>query len=65
MEYVFTCEHCKKKYTIEIPIEKYDDEKYVQHCPKCGALLKRKIEWNGSATINGGYESVAGRANWQ
>lgn len=65
MEYIFKCSECKKKYTIEIPIEKYDDEKYVQHCPKCGALLERLLEWNGSATINGGYEAVAGRAKWQ
>lgn len=65
MEYLFCCSKCGKRYYIEIPMERYDNDKNIQHCPRCDVLLERVLEWNGSATINGGYESVAGRANWQ
>lgn len=65
MEYKFSCSKCKKNYIIEIPIERYSAEKNIQHCPRCNTLLNRVLEWNGPATINGGYEAVAGKAKWQ
>lgn len=65
MEYLFCCDKCKKRYSIEIPMERYNTDKNIQRCPRCGTLLERVLEWNGSATINGGYEAVAGRAKWQ
>lgn len=65
MIYTFNCPKCNQNYEIEIPIEKYSEEKDKQHCEECNSSLQRVLEWNGSATINGGYESVAGRAKWQ
>lgn len=65
MEYLFCCGKCKKRYSIEIPMERYSTDKNIQRCPRCSTLLERVLEWNGPATINGGYESVAGRAKWQ
>lgn len=65
MEYTFQCTKCKKRYIIGIPIERYITDKNIQRCPRCDVLLERVLEWNGPATINGGYESVAGRAKWQ
>lgn len=65
MEYTFRCKKCRKNYVIEIPIERYGNEKNTQRCPRCSTLLERVLEWAGPATINGGYESVAGRAKWQ
>ena len=65
MEYTFRCTKCKKNYIIEIPIERYSAEKNIQRCQRCNTLLERVLEWNGPATINGGYEAVAGKAKWQ
>lgn len=65
MEYRFSCPKCSKEYLIEIPIERYSEDKDKQRCLECNSVLQRVLEWNGSATINGGYESVAGRAKWQ
>lgn len=65
MEYLFCCSKCGNRYSIEIPMERYDKDKNIQRCPLCDFLLKRVLEWKGSATINGGYESVSGRAKWQ
>lgn len=65
MEYLFCCDKCKKRYSIEIPMERYNTDKSIQRCPRCGILLERVLEWSGSATINGGYELIAGRAKWQ
>lgn len=65
MEYRFKCQKCKTEYLIEIPIDKYSEEKNKQRCIDCNTVLQRILEWNGPATINGGYEEVVGRANWQ
>lgn len=65
MEYLFCCDKCKNRYSIEIPMERYSTDKNIQRCPRCSTLLERVLEWSGSATINGGYESMAGRAKWQ
>lgn len=65
MEYLFCCDKCKKRYIIEIPMERYSTDKNIQRCPRCSTLLERVLEWHGPANINGGYESVAGRAKWQ
>ena len=65
MVYVFNCPVCNKDWDIDIPMDKYDDLKNKQHCPWCKSIIIRRIEWNGPASINGGYEAVAGRAQWQ
>lgn len=65
MEYKFKCPKCGQTEQIDIPISKYDKLKCCQMCLKCSVRLERVIEWTGSADINGGYESVAGRAGWQ
>lgn len=65
MIYKFSCPKCNQGYEIEIPIDRYPEEKTKQYCINCNTVLQRVLEWSGSATINGGYESVAGRANWQ
>lgn len=65
MEYRFKCLKCNTEYLVEIPIDKYSEEKNKQRCIDCNTILQRVLEWSGSATINGGYEAVAGRANWQ
>lgn len=53
------------EHELDIPIEKYMDLKDKQRCPFCHKKLERVLEWTGTATINGGYEAVAGRAKWQ
>lgn len=65
MIYDFDCIICKKEIEVEIPISNYDKEKDKQKCPVCNSILKRKLEWKGPATINGGYEAIGGRAKWQ
>ena len=65
MEYKFYCIKCKKDYLIDIPINEYDKEKSNQFCSKCSTPLRRVLEWNGPASINGGYEAVGGKAKWQ
>lgn len=65
MIYTFRCPECLKEFPIEIPINEYDKLKNSQRCYYCGGPLKRVIEWTGPATINGGYEAVAGKAKWQ
>lgn len=65
MIYKFYCKTCDTEHNLDIPIEKYTDLKDRQKCPFCRRKLERVIEWSGPATINGGYEAVAGRAKWQ
>ena len=65
MIYTFYCKNCNMEHELDIPIEKYTDLKDKQKCPSCSRKLERVIEWSGPATINGGYEAVAGRAKWQ
>ena len=65
MQYKFYCVNCDKDLFIDILMSEYDKEKSNQTCPVCKGPLRRVIEWNGPATINGGYEAVAGRAKWQ
>lgn len=65
MNYTFYCSGCDKEHEVDIPIAEYDVEKTNQTCPDCKGPMRRVILWNGPATINGGYEAVAGRAQWQ
>ena len=65
MEYTFHCSKCNKDLEIELPMDKYTELKNSQRCPVCNSQLERKIEWTGSASINGGYEAVAGKGAWQ
>jgi Zn finger protein HypA/HybF involved in hydrogenase expression len=65
MLYKFKCKKCRKIEFRSINIEDYDKEKNKQLCQACGQPMERVIEWTGTATINGGYEAVAGRAKWQ
>ena len=65
MEYKFYCPKCDKESLVEIPLKDYDDAKYNQTCKVCNGPIRRVIEWNGPASINGGYEAVAGKAKWQ
>lgn len=65
MIYTFYCKTCDMEHELDIPIEKYTDLKDRQKCSFCRRKLERVIEWSGPATINGGYEAVAGRAKWQ
>lgn len=65
MIYKFYCKTCDTEHDLDIPIEKYMDLKGEQKCPYCKKKLERVLEWSGVATINGGYEVVAGRAKWQ
>lgn len=52
MVYKFYCE-CGNEVDINIPIERYDQEKNNQKCEKCGLPLKRKIEFAGSISGHG------------
>lgn len=65
MIYKFYCKACDMEHDLDIPIAKYMDLKDKQRCPYCRKKLERVLEWTGTATINGGYEAVAGRAKWQ
>lgn len=53
MKYCFRCEKCNDIQNIEISMNDYDKLKDKQICSKCGAALKRVIEWNGIATGSG------------
>lgn len=64
MVYKFYCS-CGHEVDINIPIERYDQEKNKQKCEKCGKTLKRKIEFAGSIGSTGGYDSIGGKAAWQ
>lgn len=65
MTYTFKCPVCGAVRVVEIPISKYDTEKTKQFCTKCNKKMERVLEWDGPASINGGYEAVAGKASWQ
>lgn len=65
MQYSFYCDGCGNEESINIPIEKYNQEKNNQVCSKCGKPLKRKFEFSGSIGRTGGYDSVGGKASWQ
>lgn len=65
MNYPFKCPKCFFEVDIEIPMKDYSQLKDKQVCYKCGCKLERVIQWEGPATINGGYEAVAGKASWQ
>lgn len=65
MEYKFYCESCGNEQNIAIPMDEYDEKKNSQTCKKCGKLLKRKIEFNGSIGHTGGYDSITGTVSWQ
>ena len=64
MLYKFKCK-CGNTEERDIPIKDYTEQKDKQFCSKCESKMERIIEWEGPATINGGYESVGGRAKWQ
>lgn len=53
MIYEFYCKKCKKDFEVEIPIDKYDDEKEKQKCPECGEKLKRHLIFNGGIEFKG------------
>lgn len=59
MKYCFRCPTCNKTFDIDLPMAEYDNLKDKQLCPVCLALdsnqvlLKRVIEWNGTASGNG------------
>lgn len=59
MLYKFRCPSCNYTAGIDIPIAEYDEQKNRQICPVCYAidsnqvLLKRVIEWSGTATGSG------------
>ncbi len=59
MLYRFRCPSCEYVTEIDIPMAEYDNLKDKQLCPVCLALdsnqiiLKRVIEWNGTATGSG------------
>ena len=59
MLYRFRCPSCEYVTEIDIPMVEYDNLKDKQLCPVCLALdsnqiiLKRVIEWNGTATGSG------------
>lgn len=65
MIYNFQCEKCDKVFEIDIPMDKYKEEKEKQFCPVCNSKLNRIIEWNGPACNLGGYSDVGGVAKWQ
>lgn len=65
MIYQFYCAKCNKDFDVDIPMSEYDKEKTGQKCPDCNGPIRRVIQWEGPASINGGYEAVAGRAKWQ
>ena len=65
MEYRFKCPNCGNEQKIAIPMDEYDNEKDKQTCKKCGNILERVIEFEGSIGGTGGYDSVAGKASWQ
>lgn len=65
MTYTFKCPACGAVRAVEMPIFKYDTEKTRQFCIKCNNKMERVLEWDGPASINGGYEAVAGKASWQ
>lgn len=50
--YEFKCNKCDKIVDREIPVEKYEAEKYLQKC-ECGALMARVLAWHGIATGSG------------
>ena len=65
MIYNFSCQKCKKKFEIDIPMKDYDKEKNNQVCPECNGKMQRVIEWEGLASHLGGYSDVGGMATWQ
>lgn len=50
--YEFKCLKCNKTVERDIPVERYEAEKYLQKCD-CGALMKRVLAWNGIAVGSG------------
>ena len=65
MEYKFLCKTCGKYHYINIPMDKYDEEKNNQKCDADGSPLERVIEFDGYIGNTGGYDTVAGKAGWQ
>lgn len=65
MYYKFKCPECNNVQDISIPMDEYDNEKNKQQCCKCGAMLKRVIEFDGGIGMTGGYDVTAGKASWQ
>ena len=65
MYYKFRCPKCGNVQDISIAMDEYDEKKTKQTCKKCGQILKRIIEFEGSIGGTGGYDSVAGKASWQ
>lgn len=54
MYYKFACTKCKApSKEIEISISEYDELKTKQKCEKCGAPMRRVVEWNGIAEGSG------------
>lgn len=53
MNYVFNCPVCNKDWDIDIPMNKYDEQKNKQFCPWCKSKITRRIEWTGTATGSG------------
>lgn len=64
MRYRFRCDSCGADEEREISMADYDREKNRQRCA-CGSVMRRVIEWQGSATNLGGYSDTAGSASWQ
>ena len=52
MDYKFYCIKCEKDVIVDIPMNKYNEEKDKQKC-ECGTPLRRVYEWNGIATGSG------------